>query len=181
MNTKPIVSILSIFLFSLCVIEVSLGQPSLPVKPTAMTKELQRIRTTILAWLECIDCLDGQLQSVVALGETAVPHLIAALLLGPSPASRYEMSQHLARSYQSLKQRAATHPNFQFKSNQQEYVDDYMDNYIATYRIRSSIALGKIGGGEAEEALRTATTFFRPDVEREVRRSLAIIQGKPVP
>lgn len=182
MKTKTVISTVSVCLVSWCIAGMGLAQtPPLGLNPGAMhKKELERTRNTIVAWLECIDCRDGELQAVLALGDTAVPYLVQALLGGPSPASREVMRQHLVESFQSLQQNAPSH-NTSPLSSQQDYVQDYMDNYIAAYRIRASIALGKIGGPEAEEALLAVATFFRPDVEKEIKRSLGTIGLKPVP
>ncbi|ALA59288.1 hypothetical protein [Nitrospira moscoviensis] len=179
MNKK---SAIPVVLLCVCLAEASPAQTSSPtVKPATAAKETAAVRNAVHAWLECIECRDEELKSVVALGDAAVPHLVAALLLGPSPASREVMRQNLFESFQSLQQYAASHTSFQFKSTQIEYIKHYMDNYIALYRTRASVALAEIGGVEAEEALHAVAGFFRPDVEREIKRSVDTIQRKAVP
>jgi hypothetical protein len=55
----------------------------------------------------------------------------------------------LVNSYQELKEYELTHPEARVSGSEDEYVQMYMSNYVALYRVRSSTALAAIGGDQA--------------------------------
>ena len=127
------------------------------------------IRPVIVAWLECEECGDGELTAVVKLGEAAVPSLVATLRDGPSPASREQHRRHLVATYADLKRFAAGRPDRKLIASEDEYVRMFADNYVALYRVRSAVALGAIGGGQAAAALDDAQRAgYRDDVTAAV-------------
>src|SRR5262245_10566569 len=130
----------------------------------AHAQDPAEIRRTIARWLECEECSDGELNAVVSLAQKAVPTLAATLRSGPSLASRQQRQLHLEQTYDQLRaQGLAT--NY----SKPAYVQAYLANYEALYRIRSAQALGAIGGAQAKQALQTALgTHLQPDVQRAV-------------
>lgn len=113
-------------------------------------------RATIDAWLGCIECNEHELDSVLALAarnrEATVTALRDGLLEGPSSTQRDNMRRQLDSSYGTLaafRGPAGVVPRT-------EFVRRYLDNLIATYRIRSAIALIRIGGADVKPALDSA-------------------------
>jgi hypothetical protein len=150
--------------------------PDVPsgVDPSRLTSDQKaEARRTIIAWLECEECTEGQLEAVVKLGAAAVPSLAASLREGPSQASREVYRRNLAATYRELKDYERTHPEAHVTMSEEEYVRTYMENYVALHQTRSATALGAIGGPEARRALEEASRAqFRDDVMHAVQTSL---------
>jgi hypothetical protein len=141
--------------------------------------EATRAYRTILNYLECEECTQGELQAVTQLGRQAVPTLVACLNKGPSQANRELLRQHLVTTYGQLKSYAKTHPEAEISLTEKEYVDTYMDNYVALYQARAATALAAIGGPAAKEALANALRApIREDVKTSVRDSLNVLNKK---
>lgn len=130
-------------------------------------------RRTIVAWLECEECNRGELKEVVKLGKVAVPTLDTSLRGGPSQASRESLRRHLVTAYQEMKEYEKTHPKSEVRRSEAEFVQNYMDNYIAQYQIRAAIAIAAVGGPDAKRSLDEAMRApLRKDVQRVVNGSL---------
>jgi hypothetical protein len=136
-------------------------------------------RETIDAWLLCQECSDGELDSLTALGKllpATVESLSTDLLAGPSPDRRANIEQQLRASFteDSVDELTAdVAPTI----SSVEYIQVYKGNYVAVYRARAAIALGKIGGTRAGTALdsaiagrlRPSSDSLRPDVKADVK------------
>ena len=130
-------------------------------------------RRTLLAWFECEECWSGELDAVAALGERAVPMLAATLEAGLSPASRARLEGQLVAYYDAA--RDAAPPGW----SRDEFVAHHLGNRDASYRSRAAVALGRIGGREAEQALRSALDRAQPPgVEQAIRAALADLEGR---
>jgi hypothetical protein len=141
-------------------------------------EEAAEARRTIVAWLECEECTDGELEAVVTLGKVAVPSLVASLQKGPAPASLELVRRQLAANYKAIVEYARTHPEAKIPMSEETYVKTYLDNYIALYRIRSAESLAEIGGPEAKRALEEALAAnYRDDVRTVVKESLEKLGG----
>lgn len=152
---------------------VVLGCQPRKEQPELSPEKAAKARQTIVAWLECEECTDGELDSVVKLGEGAVPSLIANLEKGPAPASLELVRRQLASNYQALTEYAKSHPEAKTPMTQETYIKTYLGNYIALYRIRSAIGLAEIGGSEARRALDEALNAgYREDVSVAAKESL---------
>ncbi|MGB5660545.1 MAG: hypothetical protein WBO54_13775 [Thermoanaerobaculia bacterium] len=144
-----------------------------PETPKLSPEEAAEARRTIVDWLECEECEDGELEAVAKLGEIAVPTLAATLDQGPSPANREELYRHLTRSYSEITEYSRTHPEAKLEMTEEEYVKAYMDNYEALYRSRAATALAMIGGDDARKALEAARDArLREDVQSVVDEGL---------
>lgn len=119
-------------------------------------EEAAEVRRAVVAWLECEECEEGELEAVKKLGSSAVPTLNATLERGPSAASRDRVRRHLEDSYLKIAEHVKKNPEEKFDVSQEEYVKIYLENYSANYRVRSAQALSAIGGESARKALSTA-------------------------
>jgi hypothetical protein len=134
-------------------------------------------RATIDTWLGCIECHEGELDSVVALAaRKRSPTVIAledGLLAGPSGVRRQNMTRQIDSTYKILVAVRAPDPVVP----QPQFVRRYLDNLIGVYRVRSAIALATIGGTDvlpaldsaAANSLRTPGDSLRPADSVSVR------------
>lgn len=105
------------------------------------------------SWLVCLDCLDGELDSVVVQG--AVDDLGDALLEGPSAALQTNMRRQFQHDYRQLAEYAAAHPEDSLPvGSESEYVGRLLSNFVATYQARGAYALGRIRTPAALDLLR---------------------------
>jgi HEAT repeat protein len=126
-------------------------------------------RRQVVRWLDCEDCIDGELDAVVRLGATVVPTLNAILEKGLSDANRERMRLHLVES----RERAVTYwreHGGREPPGENEFVQPFLDNYDARHRIRAATALGSIGGPEARKSLEAARG--RDDLRYDVREAV---------
>ena len=121
------------------------GQP-LPPAGTAVVDK----------WLECEDCIDGELQALVKLGTPAVPSLGAALRSGPPQNKRTAYQTQLSATYQQAVAYAKTHPEAPVPTTEADYIRRHMDNQVTRYQIRAANGLGAIGGPDAKKELTQA-------------------------
>src|SRR5262245_4694408 len=134
------------------------------------------LRRDLVRWVECDESHGGQLQAVVRWGEAAVPSLAATLEQGPSLERMTAYRNGLGRTYEKLKAYSESHPDRESEPllSLGEFVGLYTQNFIALYKSRAAIALGRTGGAAAKSALEKAQTqSLRPDVARSVKDSLA--------
>ena len=133
-------------------------------------EQAAEVRRAVVAWLECEECEEGQLEAVKKLGSSAVPSLGATLERGPSAASRAKVRRHLEDSYGKIAEYVKKNPEEKLEVSQEEYVKIYLENYAANYRVRSAQALAAIGGDEARKLLATAAAgkAAREDVQRAI-------------
>ena len=127
-------------------------------------------RRAVIAWLECEECEEGQLEAVRKLGAQAVPTLGATLERGPSAASRDRARRHLEDSYAKIAEYVRKNPEEKLDVSQEEYAKIYLENYSANYQVRSAQALAAIGGDEARKLLSTAVA--RKSQREDVRAAI---------
>ncbi len=133
------------------------GKEPEPEPVTKLTPEQsEEIRQSLVTWFECEECETGQMEAVVKHGENAIPSLIATLRSGPAPASREFLRHQLDLRYTELKEYERTHPAVKVAGTREEFIEMYLSNFDAQYRVRAATALAAIGGQEAKEALRDA-------------------------
>jgi len=128
-------------------------------------------------WLTCIECSEGELKAVLKLAEgkpkATTDSLGAALLRGPTPQERDNLRRQFTAVYQQLANRLGA---ANLRVGQSAYVDHYLQNVIAIYRIRAARALAQIRGGAAKQYLvyaqgdsvRAHGDVLRPDVTRAI-------------
>ena len=117
-------------------------------------------RAVVDAWLTCVECGDGELDSLEAMAVRApgtVDTLRADLLQGPSALRRARLTQQLETTYQEMAASAVHLPGADsLPLSQSEFVRRYLGNAVATYQGRAAYALGAIGGVPARAALTVA-------------------------
>ncbi|MCC7052741.1 MAG: hypothetical protein IT355_05700 [Gemmatimonadaceae bacterium] len=97
----------------------------------------------VLAYLECIECIDGERATVVGMGSVAVPGLRRAVLQGPAPARMALLDSTL----RTLRKRIGRSRLLEPAITQQKV------SFRTLYFRRGSDALGAIGSDSAIAAL----------------------------
>ena len=129
-------------------------------------------RPVLDAWLTCIECSDGELDSVKAVAARlpgTIDTLREDLLHGPTAPRRARLVQQLQTTYQELVTHNANDPTAApLPFTQVEFVNRYLDGMVAIYQGRAAYALGAIGTTPARQALDSALHFpvdsFSPGV-----------------
>ena len=134
-------------------------------------------RKAIVAWLECKECTDGELDRLLNYGEVVVPTLGAVLERGPSPASLENYRLFLERTYQERAGHLHDAGEPPLELSEAEFVEAYLENYRSLYAVRSAQALAAFGGAEARKFLEAAAKRrMREDVDvivQEAARKVA--------
>jgi hypothetical protein len=149
---------------------LALMQLSVACSRDLTTRDMARINE----WLGCIECSNGELAAVVALAAqkpATTDTLGTALLRGPSTQDR----DNLQKQFEAIYQQVATHLG-PLAVTQVDYINHYLDNIIAIYRIRAGQALSQIPGSTAKQYLvysqgdsvSTPGDVIRPDVARAI-------------
>lgn len=132
----------------------------------------------MLAWIECEDQCEPQLDALLALGSEATPVLVRTLTEGPPPDRAESMKAHLEQVYKDLAAYAETHPEAAVELDEGEYVSLYFDNYQAQYQTKSVQALVALNEPEARDAiLKTLRTVKREDVREALEQALEQLGG----
>jgi hypothetical protein len=135
------------------------------------------VPNVVEAWLECVECRDGELQAVVKLGSSAVASISPALLNGPPPAKLQSYEKHLRQLYAEMKAYEKTHPKSVVPYTEDEFVKRDLAKYANQYRARAARALGDIGGPQAASALEQALKLpLDPYVMTKVKEARAKIK-----
>lgn len=142
-------------------------RPSAPIHPV------------LEAWLTCVECIDGELDSVRALAArepATIDALRDALILGPTAHDRATIAVYLGAEYDQLTTRIdSAAPGSALPYARDAFVEHYAGNMVVTYRSRAARALGVIGGQKArvalDLALRLPADSLPPSVEWQVRHA----------
>ena len=136
-------------------------------------EQSEQATLTMIDWLECEECIKGQLDDVIKNAKILRPMLISTLRSGPAPASRELLRIELGKRYDEITDYSKTHPGSELKSSKKEFVELYLSNFDAQYRTRAATALGTIGGNDAKQALQDALKQAdRDDVKETISKSL---------
>ncbi len=120
------------------------------------------VEPMVVRWMECNDCRGGELDSVVALGEPAVPLLTQFLRQGPPPERLDAFEARLDRTYHRRGARNEISPD--------EFKATYSRGFRIGYQERAARALGRLGGGAAAESLRAVPDDSVPPPVRDAIR-----------
>jgi hypothetical protein len=114
----------------------------------------------VLAWLECEECTDGELDALLDLAHRdrakAVRELTSALMRGPG--NRVALLEGLGRRYHQIRAFVLDHPDVRFPLDSLRYLRDYSTAYIALYQSRAAYGLARIGGPDIGPVLDSAAT-----------------------
>lgn len=124
-------------------------------------------------WLECEECLEGELAAVVAAGDGIVPRLEAIAKRGLSPARRELLRLQLEERYAERVDFGREHPHLAPKQAQEAWVTHHLETRDRTHRARAVRALGAIGSDASRKALRNLLPDTRHEgLAEEIRRAL---------
>jgi hypothetical protein len=131
-------------------------------------------RRALVAWFECEECTEGELEKVLRYEDIVVPNLAAALQGGLSPSKREEARLHLRETYRALTRYAKESEDGPVPMSEQRYLDVYLENFDSLYRLRAATALGRIATPAAKDALRRSLELanLRADVRRTIEGNL---------
>jgi hypothetical protein len=125
-------------------------------------------------WLECERCEQGELEAITHHGQAIVPGLITALNQGPLPAARENLRKDLESRYEQLVEHGRRNPRAPMTATKERFVELYLGNFDARFRVRAAHALGMVGGDRARAALEAAANQAdRDDVRAAARESLS--------
>lgn len=141
----------------------------------------------MFAWLECVDCLNGQLDSVRALAArkpAAVDTLAGDLLDGPPAARVLRVEQQLAAGFDRLR----TYANARQiplatvdGTNKSARVARYRERYRTVFAVRAALALGCIRTSRALQALDSARgPLFPPAVRTRAEYAMVSLDTQSV-
>ena|SRR5688572_7572584 len=124
-------------------------------------------QAALLAWLECVECSDGELEKLVPHAALAGPVLIEILSQGPSPSQRARIEDRLRADWKSLSPSAQVY-------GEEEYVEVFSENAEVQYQIKAIQAFARFAAPQYDQALLNASTNprLRPEVTQAVRAAL---------
>lgn len=125
--------------------------------------EASTLMRTVLNWLECEECIEGELKAVIRLNHIAVPPLSIALREGPSPSSLEIYKRELMVSYTRMANSPSSNDTKGLVMTRDGYIALHLRNYVTLYQIRALTALKMIGGTAAETALEDALQVSLPN------------------
>jgi hypothetical protein len=118
---------------------------------TSKIAEQPSVLKALADWFECIECVDGELQQVLAYGKDVKPLLLEARRSGPTPAVREQYRRHLGTAYRQLSEYAKAHGLDAQLPDKQAYISMYMQSIESRYQGRAAAALEKLSASSATE------------------------------
>jgi hypothetical protein len=112
-----------------------------------------REKRVVRNWLECDECSDGELDSLLTLGSRARTALIAVLDSGPPVARVVELRGELAKGHSRGVAWVSAHPSLGPAPDSTTYVGTYVESFRRLYCTRAAWGLGALGGQPAVAAL----------------------------
>ena len=157
---------------------VGLATVVIAVTAAAQTPLTPRERSLLNAWLLCIECDAGQLDSVVALARrkpvATRDNLARDLLVGPSEQALATVKQQFGETYDILAAQAASEDTV-VGISRSDYVQHYTTSIQHLYRRRAALALARVGGVAARNALTAALDSARrgsPNFDPRLTRTI---------
>lgn len=169
-----LLAMLALFLFEFMTAQgmtIAFAAESESIQSSGEAAEVMR---TVLKWLECEECIDGELKAVIRLSNIAVPPLSTALREGASPSSLEIYRRELEVSYTRMANYLSSNTKRKLALTRDEYIALHRGNYIRLYQIRALTALSMIGGTTATAALEFALQAPLPsEIVIRVQEALA--------
>jgi len=151
-------------------------EPPQHLEATITPAESERTRALLRNWLECDECEEDQLQHVLENGRLLYPMLLLAVEKGAAPTSRELLRISLRAEYMQLEEFGESHPESRLALSESEYVQLYLSRLDERYIVRSAEALSRIGGPEAQSAIRAALDHAEsPSLQANLREALAVM------
>ena len=162
------------------VVALSACQPATPTVETIPLPTSTRVlddHEKVERYLNCEDCLDGELDAVLELGDRANPILIDNLVSGPSPETLQSVERGLRESYNQMAEYAKIQEDrtLRPRQSQDEFVRTFLDNLAAQYQTRSVNAIALIGDEATIEKARSLLEEQLARTEREDLRAMLLI------
>lgn len=159
-----------------CQVQGTAGAAAIEGENAVAVQELGEIEI-IERWLECDDCLDGELEAVVQLGDDVLPILLEYLDVGPREETLKLLDASLQQSYAELSEYAEKKKDRTLipRQSQEEYVTFFKDNIFSQYQTRSAIAIQQIDNKDAIEKARELLEEALAITERDDLRAKLIL------
>jgi hypothetical protein len=124
-------------------------------------------QAALLAWLECVECSDGELERLVPHAALVGPTLSQILLHGPSPSEKARIEDKVRADWKSLSSKARVY-------DEKDYVEVFSRNAEVQYQIKAIQALARFAAPQYDQALLAASksTKLRPEVQQALRAAL---------
>lgn len=124
-------------------------------------------QAALLAWLECVECSDGELERLVPHAALVGPALSDILSQGPSPSQRARIEDQVRADWMSLSPSAQVY-------GEKEYVQVFSQNAEVQYQIKATQALARFAAPQYDRALLAANQNpkLRPEVRQALRAAL---------
>jgi hypothetical protein len=129
--------------------------------------DTSQAQAALSAWLECVECSDGELEKLVPHTSLVGPVLVEILSHGPSPSQKARIEDRLRADWRSLAPSARVY-------GEREYVEVFSQNAAVQYQIRAIQAFARFAAPQYDRALLDAyeNPRLRPEVLQEVRVAL---------
>jgi uncharacterized protein YbcC (UPF0753/DUF2309 family) len=131
-----------------------------PLQKELTPEQAAAARQALIAWYECIECTDDELEKVLKYGAATEGALIWTLQNGIAPAKQSEIKRQLLDTYKTTKTSMSA----------EEYVAFYLSNADVTYRSRAATALARLNTPRAKESLKSAANS--KEQQPEVRQAI---------
>ncbi len=140
-------------------------------------QEIESARVAMVNWLECEECTENQLTTVLKHSDLLQPMLISTLYKGVAPASKELYKRELEKRYDELSVYSKKHPESKPTLPKQDFVNLYLGNLTAQYQTRSAQALSAIGSEQSRQVLQEALNIIkRDDVKKVIQQALKEIR-----
>ena len=153
------------------------AEPTLERRPLPTPTQVLQDSEVVERYLNCEDCLDGELEAVLELGDKASPILLEFLASGPSSETLRSTEKGLNETYAQMAEYAKIQEDrtLRPRQSQDEFVRTFLDNLIAQYQTRTVRAIVLIGDEVAIEKTRGILEKQLARTEREDLRAMLLL------
>jgi hypothetical protein len=140
--------------------------------------EIDAAQAALNAWLDCLECVNNELEKVTSFGVRIVPSIGSVLDDGPPTDRIDELRKDLGIRYDELLDYQKTHSWTKVGSaTKKQFVDSNIESVDTQYRVRAAVALGAIGGPLAKKTLQDALQLSqRATVRKSIEASVQNIK-----
>lgn len=127
-------------------------------------------RQALLSWLECIECSNRELTTVVLMGELVEPSLEVVVDTGPSNVRMEARRRTLLRLHARLVEYRKQQGRNGTSISESEFVGKYLERYRRQYQERARVALAALRRDSDPDSL--DSVLAQPDLSPGTRREL---------